>query len=104
MKEAVSARIAEMNPSVFARVTDKLAEEALEKRVNQLVSALGAYDNLQKDFYRIKKPDVQSYDENGNVTSSSYSKDAVTKMKEMKEKMDKIERAVKASFDETMIS
>ena len=98
--EVVAERLAKIGPEIEGRVVEILAEKELAKRETQIVAAYSEFDTLNKRFKRINRGDIQTFDAKGAVASESYSKPRLKEIKEVSERLAKIENAIgKALID-----
>ena len=79
------------------KVVDLFVNEEIDKRVKSLHSAYVKLKELRNAVNKIK-PDNVNYDEEGQVTSQSYSKAKVDELKKSKERVVKLERAIDAAI------
>ena len=93
LREAVHAKIQELNPTIADLVAAKIAEETIQKRV-----ALTEIDNKEKELRKIK-PDVKTVTEDG-VESGVYSKSAYEDRKKVKERIEKLTKLVEAALED----
>ena len=98
LAEAVAARIANSGVTIFDRVVDIMAGEAITKRVKQITTAMTEADNLVKELRRLK-PDVVGYHEDGFVISSAFSKARIDERAKNINRQKKIEAAIADALD-----
>lgn len=94
---AVKEAIAEATPQVKDRLIQVYVEKELLRFQEAIARAITHLDSAKNDLKKIK-PDVQSYNEDGEVTSNSYSKDVAESLKSTRTKVAKLEEAVKAAL------
>jgi hypothetical protein len=90
---AVSERIGASGPAVRERVVSALVEREVVARVELLDKALAKRTETEKDLRKLK-PDVENYDADGKLVSSSYSKAKADELKKARESLDKLEKAL----------
>jgi hypothetical protein len=98
LRDAVHAKIQELNPTIADLVASKIAEETIQKRVALIVSVLTEIDNKEKELRKIK-PDVKTVTEDG-VESGVYSKSAYEDRKKLKERIEKLTKLVEAALED----
>ena len=91
---------------VRSRLVKQLAEQEISKRVTSLTNALTKREELQKEFDKINRPDIQSYGagKDGRVdskkpTNESYSQKRAQEISKLRDQLDKIDTAVAEAFD-----
>ena len=98
LKEAVHAKIKELNPTIADLVVAKLAEETIQKRVALVCSVMTELDNLEKELRKLK-PDVKTFSEDG-IEDAKYSKDAFEKKKKTTERHDRLKKLLEAALED----
>lgn len=92
IQEAVAEKIAKSGESVANIVVDKLADLEINKRVDAITKAVNKQEQLEKDFKKINKNDVFTYTEGHPI--EAMSKNRFDEIKKLKEKMDKLTKAI----------
>ena len=98
LREAVHAKIQELNPTIADLVAAKIAEETIQKRIALIVSALTEIDNKEKSLRKLK-PDVKTVTEDG-VETGVYSKTAYEDRKKLKERIEKLKHLIEAALED----
>jgi hypothetical protein len=98
LREAVHAKIQELNPTIADLVAIKIAEETIQKRVALIVSVLTEIDNKEKELRKLK-PDIKTVTEDG-VEDAKYSKTAYEDRKKIKERIEKLIKLVEAALED----
>ena len=93
IRDAVAAKIAASNDTVHDRIIDILTTKEVERRVDGILKALEERDKLDKELRKIK-PDVQTFNEDGSVKDSAYSKGKLDERKKVTERLSKVETAI----------
>jgi chaperonin cofactor prefoldin len=99
IKEAIAEKLTASNEIVKNRLIDHLVEETLAKRVKQIESAYSEWEKLSKDLPRKQKPDTATYDQEGNILTETFSKSAFEALKQHKDRMARIEKAISEALD-----
>lgn len=94
----VSEVISSSNEEVINRVVGVFVEKELSRRVDSLVSAFNSLEEKNKELAKVK-PDHVLYDQDGNKTTESYTKDKVDEVKKLKESIKKVETAINAALE-----
>lgn len=84
---------AQNDGEIRRRVVESFAEEEINRRANLLTRALQARDAKYKEIQKLK-PDNVFFNENGEQTSATWSKDALKKMQEAKKQLNKMDNAI----------
>lgn len=79
-------------------VVKKLVTAEIENRVQKLTDALSARKTLFVELKKAEKPDVQTFNADGSVATSGYSKEKLEQIKKAKEKLDKQDKAIEAAL------
>lgn len=94
IREAIAQRIAESGPHVRDGVLNVLTEKEIRRRSDAILKGLEMEDQHSKEIRKLEKPDLVTYDANGNETSANFSKTRVEDLKKTREKRDKMHRAL----------
>jgi len=87
IRQTIKEQISASTPTVIGRVIDKLVDEEITKRSNCLIDALNKKDQLKADFDKIK-PDQESYNDAGEVASTSWSKAKIAEKNKARKELD----------------
>jgi len=98
VKALVAEKLAASGSAVQEAVISKLVQETLDKRVSIIVAAFAELDKAQKELYKAK-PDIVSYDENGTVVSSAYSKAVLDARKKASERIVAVRNAIDKALE-----
>jgi uncharacterized protein YdaU (DUF1376 family) len=98
IREQVAQRIAEAGPAIAERIVAAMAEDLLAKRVKQVLDAFSEVDGLKVQVKRLR-PDLISFDENGAIASSAYSKARVEERQKLARRIGKIEAALAKALE-----
>lgn len=96
--EAVAAKIGGSNPEVQNRVIDAIADKEIARRVDAILRGIDQVDQMTSELRKMK-PDVVSYNDDGTVLSSGYSKAKLDERKKLTEKRDKMQGIVDKALD-----
>lgn len=99
IKEAVAEKLASNGNTVREAVVELLAEEETQKRVTAAVSAVKKLTDIQKEQKKINKADVETFNADGSVASSQYTKGRLDEIKKLNEQISKVEAALTEAFD-----
>lgn len=90
----VAERLGNSGPAVRERVIDTLVEREVASRAEALDKALAKRNEYTRELRKLEKPDVEQFDADGKVTSSSFSKARVDELKKAREGLTKLEGAI----------
>lgn len=101
LQEGVKTVIAaaQANGDIKNRVIAALAEEEIAKRAQILTAGLAAFKAATAELRKIK-PDQKAYDADGKVAAETYSEANVKKLREARERVAKIEKAIAAAVND----
>lgn len=89
----VASTLKSSSETVKKRLVDTLVEREVVNRVDMLDKALVRLKDAKKEFDKIK-PDVDSFDADGKLVSSLYSKAKADERKKAGELKEKLEKAI----------
>ena len=98
IKEAVAVKLSQSSALVAETVIAQLAQETVDKRVQQITQAYTELDKLQKDYFRLKA-DIISFNEDGSVKEQAFSKERLEERKKSLERQEKIQKAIDKALD-----
>ena len=90
---AVAERLAAIAPEVTSKVIDHLVTKELNRRSEAVINGLGELDKLKSEQKKLK-PDVISYNEDGSVASSNWSKAKLEEKNKVDQKIAKLGKAI----------
>lgn len=93
VREAVAERLAASSNIVAERVITALLEETLSKRVSQISECLTLQDKINKELKKLT-PDNITYQADGTVLYSGYTKQRLEDINKTKKKLDTITKAI----------
>ncbi len=90
----VAEKIGQSTPQVRERVVNALVEREVAARTDTLDKALAKRTELDREAKKLSKPDVEQFDVEGKVMSTSFSKARVDELKKAREQLEKLETAI----------
>lgn len=99
IKKEVAEKLVGTSEKVKDRVLDFLIERELEKRTSACLKVIEKITELEKSLAKESKPDMESYDLEGNVTSTSFSKERVQSLRKLREEREKLDGALKKALE-----
>lgn len=96
---SISERVKHSAEDVRKQVIEQRVKAVVDQRADMLDKALTVRETLSKEINKISKPDVQTYTESGAVASSSYSEERVKQLKDKREKLAKVDKAIALALD-----
>ncbi len=94
----VAEAVKTSTPAVRARLVESMVEKEIKARAELLGKALDARSAANSEHQKINKPDVVTYNEHGVEVAGNYTKDHLKKIKESKDKLVKIEKAIELAL------
>lgn len=94
LRAAVATRLSSISPAVESEVIDALVAREVTRRKDLIVKGLDQLDGVNREFYKINKPDIQNFNADGTVANSAYSKDRLEEIKKAAEKVEKLTKAL----------
>ncbi len=95
----IRSRIAESNKTIRGAVVDHYVTQELDNRTAFVIKGMDKLKEMSRELKKLK-PDLEACDENGKVIRREYSPSRSKEIKEQKEKMAKLERALNKSIQE----
>lgn len=92
--------VASSGKLVIDGVVKKLTDAEVEKRQEKVIKALEMIQETDKEIKKIK-PDQESFDENNKLVNATYSKDVAKKLKELKDKKEKLDEAINLALGDS---
>lgn len=99
IRAAVAASVANVGDRTRASVIEHFAQAQADKQATALIKGLDKLAELEREGYKLKKPDIQTFNEDGTPKDSAYSQDRVKAIKEHGEKLEKLTNAINAADD-----
>lgn len=99
INEAVALRIAAIGNDVKEKVIEFEVNRKIALYVQMIIDRLTEIDNINKELKKIK-PDNISYDEDGNFTSNSFSKQLYEKRVNLENRIKKVASAITTALEE----
>ena len=96
VKENINGR----NNEVKDRIIKDLADKIIIERTQLLSKVLEKRKEADKELKKINRPDQTQYDGNGKEIGSSYTKDLIDKIRKAREKLNRIDKAIKKAIEE----
>lgn len=99
IREAVAESVSNVGERTRNQVVEAFAQREADKRATALVKALDKLTELEREGYKLKKPDIVSFNEDGSPKDSAYSHERVKAIKEHGEKLEKLANAINQADD-----
>lgn len=94
IRQAVTTQLGTIAPSVENRVVDHFVQIEIARRSELIVAGLNKHAELIKEGKKIVGPDIMSYNADGSVKDSSFSKPRLDAINKNNEAIAKLERAI----------
>jgi hypothetical protein len=97
MAHSIAEKAAELITwdEVESEVIDALKERAIKKQSEAIVQVLDKIESLERDYKKIDRADIIIKDADDKTTSEGYSPARIKERKELRQKIEKLENAVK---------
>lgn len=80
-------------------VIQKLYDAELQRRVDAAIRCVSQLEEIERDLKKISKPDVETYNADGSVANTSYSKEKVEQIKNKTKEKEKLEQALMQALE-----
>ena len=97
--DKVTAALANVSDAVNDEVVNVLVEQDKSKRVDAIVAGLSKIDELTRSKYRLAKGDVETFDADGKVVSSTFTKERLAEKKKNSEVLEKWTNALSKAIE-----
>jgi phenylalanyl-tRNA synthetase beta subunit len=96
------SEIAKNVKAADAEVREKVVQSRINKEINSRVEALdkalGLRASMQNNIRKLERPDVKTFNTDGSVASASLSATQYKELKQAKEKIGKVDKAIKLAL------
>lgn len=99
IREEVSFKLENSPHIVRESIINSLVDAEINLRSEKALGVFNQIEDQTKVVKRLLKPDVEVFDENGNIVSVSFSKERSGELKKAREKLTKLEEALSKAFD-----
>lgn len=89
----VAERIKNIAPEVSDKVVEHLVAKELNRRSEAVINGFGELDKMKSDLKKTK-PDVVTYNIDGTVASSNWTKAKLEEKNKLEQKMEKLTKAI----------
>ncbi len=96
--ERVADQLKSISETVNEKVISVLVEREVNKKTDQLVSAIDALQTMERELRKIK-PDIEAYDDNGKLVSANWSKAKLEERKKLNERINKARKAINMAVE-----
>lgn len=100
----VSDKIKSSAPQVRERLVAGLVEKEVASRVDLLDKGLQKRLEADREVRKCSKPDVETFDANGQSQATGFTKGAADALKKARESLDKIDKALEKALAENDFS
>ncbi len=99
IKEAIVLAIKGSSEQIVKSVIEELADVEIQVRKNLVIKAMNKLDELEKEGKKLK-PDNISYNEDGTIATSTWTKGALDAVKKNRESIAKIENSIEKALSQ----
>lgn len=100
IQQEVEKVVSENSTKVREIVIEHLAGSAINEMKDAMLRAYGDRIRLKKELNRVTKPDITTYDSDGNEVKQ-YSKEAMGSIRKVREELDNVESILNAALADT---
>jgi len=104
IREAVVESVSNVGDRTRSLVVEHFAQREADKRAAALIKGLDKLSELEKEGYKLAKPDIQTFNDDGSVKDASFSGERIKARKEHAEKLEKLTNALNAADDKVDFS
>lgn len=97
--DKVTAALSNISSDVNDAVINVLVEQDKNKRVESIVAGLSKVDELTKSKNRLLKGDIETFNVDGELVSSTFSKERITEKKKISDNLNKWNTALSNAID-----
>lgn len=98
IKNEIAERLVGSSEVVKEKVIDILFQKELDRRTDACLKVIEKLAELDKQYSKENKPDVVTYNEDGSIDKSSYSKDKVDALRKLREQRTNLDNALKKAL------
>lgn len=99
IQEAVRENLKSVGPRTRSAVVEYFAQKEADKQAQALIKGLEKLNTLERDYQKINRPDVITYDAEGKEDSKSFSKARIDERKKLQEQIEKLTNAINKADD-----
>lgn len=96
---ALRTRNANLNQDVRNAVVEELYQEKVAASAVKLRKGLQKLDTLRGDLQKLEKPDQQTFNADGSVAASTYSKERIEALNKARKALSNHEQAMEAALN-----
>lgn len=99
IKEAVAEGLSALGGRTRSQVVEHFAQREADKQATALIKGLEKLRDLEREGFKIKKPDNETFNADGTSASATYSKERLEAIKKHDEQVAKLTNAVNKADD-----
>lgn len=99
VKQLVTDRLGGVGPTVREKVVDLMVDQEIDRRVKAVSALVTKLDEINTNLKKIDRADVETFNQDGTVATSSFTKARLEEIKKAKEQATKIEKALDQAFE-----
>lgn len=104
IKIQVAERLIGSSKSVKDKVLEVLTNKELERRTEACLKIIEKIEELDKQYKKESKPDIETYNEDGTVDKTSFSKEKVDSLRKLREQRVRFDDALKKALEQNDFS
>ncbi len=99
IRDSVRESLKSVGPRTRDAVIEYFAEQEAGKQAQALIKGLEKLNTLERDYQKINRPDVVTYDAEGKEASKTFSKARIDERKKLQEQIEKLTNAINKADD-----
>ena len=94
IQEEISSRLVEMVPEIAEDVIEYFVKQQINKISDAVIKGMDKLKEFDKEFNKINRPDVVTFDETGKAISEGYSKERLDNKRKLNEQRERYVKAI----------
>ncbi len=94
IQEEIGSRLVEMIPDIAEDVIEYFVKQQINKISEAVIKGIDKLKEFDKEFNKINRPDVVTFDETGKAISEGYSKERIDAKRKLNEQRERYVKAI----------
>lgn len=99
IKNEIAERLVGSSGVVKEKVIDILFQKELDRRTDACLKVIEKLAELDKQYKKENKPDIETYNEDGTVDKQTYSKEKAEALRRLREQRSNLDAALKKALE-----